>query len=633
MKLLLLALFFGLPLFAQPTPTVKPDPTLTVHLLDYLAKDYGGAVQDGKVINQYEYNEQVEFVETVEKNSINLKIFSDNKNFMSGINDLVLTIKTKGPSKKVSDLARRLQQDAIQLAHIDVSPRLWPNLNQGKKLYQTNCTSCHGQTGLGDGPAGINLDPKPANFHDPIVVNESSPYKFFNTIRLGVPGTGMTPYSNLSDEEIWSLAFYVKSLGYNKVTPPEDLNISQYNIKDVSSLTDPELNEKLKIIEPNEQKRTELISSLRTYQIDETLSADTLSLAIELLEKSLKSVEQNDFQNASTLALKSYLEGIEPLEPKIRANVPGLTEEIEGKMATYRTLLSKKESLASIKGAYSDIQESFKKTRTMLSDNIMSPGVAFGAVFSIFLREGFEAILIIIVLISILRAMKQEEAIKWVHVGWLAAVALGVVSWFASGILLKMSGLSRELMEGGISVLAVIVLLYVGFWLHRYSEAKRWREFLEAKLHKGLSSESYIALALVSFFAVFREAFEVILFIRAIWLDLDRSGQNIAFLGILSAFILLIGLSYFVIKESKQLPIKKLFSVCSWAMMILAFILAGKGVHSLQEAGFISVQSIPLNLRIDLLGIFPTLETLAAQIVVLLLLTFLVIWDKKSSHI
>jgi high-affinity iron transporter len=131
--------------------------------------------------------------------------------------------------------------------------------------------------------------------------------------------------------------------------------------------------------------------------------------------------------------------------------------------------------------------------------------------------------------------------------------------------------------------------------------------------------------------AVFREAFEVVLFLRAIWIDLDQSGQNIAGAGILSSLAILIVLSYFAIKESKKLPLGMLFEVCSWMMMALAIILIGKGIHSLQEAGFVGADAVGIPLRIDLLGIYPSYQTLVAQLVLASLFAVLFISARKST--
>jgi high-affinity iron transporter len=160
---------------------------------------------------------------------------------------------------------------------------------------------------------------------------------------------------------------------------------------------------------------------------------------------------------------------------------------------------------------------------------------------------------------------------------------------------------------------------------------KKWRTFLEAKLKHGLTTKNYLALAIVSFLAVFRECFEVVLFLRAIWIDLDPSGQTVAGMGVLSSFVLLIGLSYLAIKESRKLPLGLLFQICSWTMVILAFVLAGKGMHSLQEAGLVSVTQMPLNVRFDLLGVYPSVQTMAVQLFIAALFGFLFYADARNK--
>lgn len=624
MKTLLIAIIISFSFLAQAQD--KSSPELVIHLLDYLAKDYGGAVQNGKVISQGEYSEQVEFIEIVVKNAQGFDKLKANQEFIAGVSNLEKIIKSKGSPDDVLKLARSLQGQAIALAGINVSPSSIPDLEAGKKIFQTSCTACHGNTGRGDGLAGVNLDPKPANFHDADLVWNSAPYKFFNTIRLGVPGTGMIAFPQLSDKDVWNVAFYIKSLGYEKA----DAKLAEaatFSIGEVSSLTDAELVAKLN--KPEDEAKA-IIGSIRAVGFNAG-PQDPYKVAEDFMNASVSSAAANDYATAKTLALRAYLEGVEPLEPKMKANIPGFVEKIEGQMSDFRSLLDNKATGTELEAKKSEIVASLTEAKQLFAKTKMSPSVAFGAAFSIFLREGFEAILIIVILISILRAMNEPKAVKWVHAGWASAVAVGIFTWFVSGILLSMSGLSRELMEGSISILAVAVLLYVGFWLHRYSEMKKWRMFLESKLKHGLNTGSYLALALVAFMAVFREAFEVVLFLRAIWIDLDSSGQSVAGMGILSSIGLLIVLSYFAIKESKKLPLGMLFKLCSWTMMALAFVLMGKGLHSLQEAGLVGVTTFPVSLRLDLLGVYPSFQTLIAQLALILLFLGLFLWEQSKK--
>lgn len=612
--------------FSPAQEASKSSPDLVVHLLDYLAKDYGGAVQSGKVISESEYSEQIEFAEIVEKNSKGFSKLNSDSQFIATIGKLKSMIASKASPEEVSKLARKLQQDAIQLAGISVEPTQWPNLAHGATLYQNNCIACHGDQGRGDGAAGANLDPKPANFHDPDLVWNSAPYKFYNTIRLGVPGTGMAAYAHLSDSDVWALAFYLKSLGYSSQAQT-DISKLNLSIKDIANLTDAEIAERLG--GKNEQTLA-AIAAVRT-KTETSSTSDPIQIAENLLNESIKAANSGNYELAENLSLRAYLEGIEPLEPKMKANIPGSVEQIETMMSSYRSSLSKKAPAEQLEAQRAEIVGKLNEAKTIFAENKMSPSVAFGAAFSIFLREGFEAILIIIVLISILKAMGQPQAIRWVHVGWILAVAVGIIAWFASGLLLSMSGLSRELLEGFISLFAVAVLIYVGFWLHRYSEMKKWRSFLEEKLRHGLHTGSYILLAIVSFMAVFREAFEVVLFLRAIWIDLDSSGQTVASLGVAASLVLLIVLAIFAVKESRKLPLGLLFQICSWTMIILAVVLAGKGIHSLQEAGVIPVTTLGLPIRIDLIGLYPNIQTLLGQAAVGLLFVILFIGEKRQA--
>ncbi len=626
----LLSLLLALLLSSSFSPFAKaeePSPELVVHLLDYLAKDYGGAVQNGKVISQGEYDEQVEFGGIVEKNSKGFSKLSTDQEFMKGVTELQRLIKTKGAPEDVSKLARKLQQDAIRLAGIEVAPTAKPDLALGKTLYQANCVSCHGNTGHGDGIAGTNLDPKPANFHDADLVWNSAPYKFYNTIRLGVPGTGMMSFAQLSDNEVWALAFYLKSLAYSANTGAGE-STSGLTLSEIATLTDAEIAERLG---KKKEEALAVIGSIRSNPSGPD-NQDPLKVADQHLKDSLEHAKKGDYQQAEASALRSYLEGIEPVEPKMRANIPGAVEDIEGMMSAYRSSLSAKAPIEELSLSAKKISDRLSGIGAQFSQSQMSPGVAFWASFSIFLREGFEAVLIIIVLISILRAMGQPQAMRWVHFGWISAVALGVAGWFASGVVMSISGMSRELMEGAISVLAVIVLLYVGFWLHRYSEMKKWRAFLETKLRHGLSQGNYLALAVVAFMAVFREAIEVVLFLRAIMVDLGTSGQNAVGFGVLASFVLLMGVSVLAIRESKRLPLGLLFKVCSWTMVVLAFILAGKGAHSLQEAGFVGVSTLSFWPRFDVIGMYPSLQTLSAQVAVVALMLYLFVSEFRARR-
>lgn len=612
----LFILFLAISITGSAFAADTPNPSLTVHLLDYLAKDYAGAVQNNKVVSQFEYDEQVEFAKLVSENVNQIPELKGNAEFLAKVESLRKKINDKASAEEVSKLARELQASAISLAKISVAPQSFPIISEGKKIFATSCASCHGNTGAGDGPAGKGLDPAPANFLDPEGKLASSPYQFFNTIRLGVPGTGMVAFPKLSDQEVWALAFYLKSLGFEN---PKVKSQPKLSLSEIAGLKDDEI---LKKLEGSEAEKKQALIVIRTFEPSENQTSSFLAIAKSFINESIAEAKKNNFQKAKELSLKAYLEGIEPLEPKIKANRAGLVEKIESQMIQYRAQLGESK-LQESEAEHAKVLATISEIEDTIQTKEMSPQMAFSAAFAILLREGFEAVLIIITLLGALKAFQIVGAAKWVHAGWIAALGAGVLAWIFSGIVLTMSGATREVTEGVISLIAVGVLLYVGFWMHRQTEVHRWTKFVKDNLHAAVENKKLFLLAVLSFIAVFREAIEVVLFLRAIWNDVTVTGHNAILLGIAVALVLIFGFSVYAVRFSQRIPIKKLFSISALIMAALSVVLTGKGIHSLQEAGIVSARSLPFDLRIDLLGIYPSLEAIASQLLVIGVLVIL----------
>ena len=82
---------------------------------------------------------------------------------------------------------------------------------QGAELFQTNCATCHGQEGHGDGPAGQSLEPRPKNLAE--IQSKAGDDFLFWRIHDGVPGTSMVAWNGiLSDEQIWQIVSFLRTL-------------------------------------------------------------------------------------------------------------------------------------------------------------------------------------------------------------------------------------------------------------------------------------------------------------------------------------------------------------------------------------------------------------------------------------
>ena len=275
--------------------------------------------------------------------------------------------------------------------------------------------------------------------------------------------------------------------------------------------------------------------------------------------------------------------------------------------------------------------EMINTAKGKLRDKTFTAWLAFLLSSSIILREGLEAFLVVITMLSIIRAIKIPKASTYVHAGWIGAIASGVLMWLAAGSLFKFSGAQRELMEGFIALFAVVVLLYLGFWMHSKSEAGKWQAYVKGKIQKLARTENMIGLAFLSFIVVFREAFESVLFLSALSLEVGDSQQAAFSGGIVFAFAALIVISVLIMKYSKKLPIAKLFKYSAIIISALAVILTGKGLNAIQEAGSISISVMPFDFRLEAIGFYPTWETTIGQVLILGLV--IVLWNVANRPV
>ena len=167
---------------------------LILHMLDYIAVDYPEFVQDGIVLDQGEYDEQLEFAQQARTTLDHLPVHPDKANLVRLAEQLIDRIQDKAPGLEVAALAQQLRWHIIRAYNVEVAPKRPPDLRPAAALYQRQCAACHGPQGQGDGPAGASLDPAPSNFHDRQRMDQRSVYGLYSTITLGVQGTGMSGF-------------------------------------------------------------------------------------------------------------------------------------------------------------------------------------------------------------------------------------------------------------------------------------------------------------------------------------------------------------------------------------------------------------------------------------------------------
>ena len=621
-RVLFLALFLHCAIISLANPS---EGRLIVHLLDYIANDYQNAVSNGKVISEFEYAEMLEFNSNVQLlcAEIVLNDHADKTEIFARSKQLDSLMMAKASSDEVAIIATKLKDLLIELADIKTAPNTWPSIANGQKLYVNNCSACHGESGKGDGIASVGLNPMPTNFTELEGMGSKSPLQAYHTIKFGVEGTAMTPFVNLADSELWDLAFFIHTLKFDNQQQIEQPKTA-FSLAQLASKSDVELKE---LLQEGDDK-----NGVAWWRLNGgALKTNSLSLAKQNVSKAVELVKINKYKEARAFALSAYLDGIEPIELTLSSQSPQLVREIEIAMGALRALIEAQKDAASIELKGQEIYKLIDEANKVLAEKQSSFWLTFSLAATVILREGLEAFLVIIIILSVLRSAGAIKAIKWVHFGWLAALALGFAGWFLASWLLKITGAQREILEGVFAIIAVIILLYIGFWMHGKSEAKKWNDFVKNKINVLLKKESMLGLASLSFLVVFREAFESVLFLSAISLDDNNQYNSAIGLGVASAFIVVGLIAVLMLKYSKRIPITQLFKISSLVVAILSIVLIGKGFNAIQEAGLISISAAPFNLRISLLGIYPTLETIGAQLFILVLVVLVWFLQKRAT--
>lgn len=615
------AILFGIlfsflkPIDSVGNTTAEPARVL-VHTLSYLGNDYSNAISGGKIINEDEYEEMLEFAETAQKYVVELSPSwnaADSAEATKLMAQLLLAIQTKDEPAEVDRLSSLLKQKVIAITNLKTYPSQYPDIKNGEKLYIANCAQCHGSKGYGDGPAAAALVPKPLSFHHADRMSATSAAHIFNTVRLGMTGTAMVPFPGLKDEEVWDVAFYVLSLRYESAAVATS-TLPAISLTEIATLSDKELAGKYNLSD-------EQIALLRLKK--PVLTSDFfLKKANNYLFEVLEHYRSSDHAKAAKYAALAYLEGIEPIEANLKATDPALSNRIEQQFFTIRKLINQRVSETELADSIETTRALLREAQMLLQRKKYSFGLALAMSLSILLREGIEAFFIVLIILSVLRAANLQWAIKWIHVGWLSAVATGICLWLASATFIAQNITGVELFEGFISLIAVAMLIYIGFWLHGKSSMAKWKEFVSRKIQNTTNGSSIWGLIALSYFVVFREVFESVLFLSAIHVE-SGGKQGYAILsGVLLAVIILVIFAVTALRYSAKLPIPTLFKVSSVIMGVLAIVLAGKGVHSFQEISWMPVHGIPF-IRFELLGIYPTLETTFIQTAIAVLVVFL----------
>jgi len=601
-------------------------------LVDYVAADYPAAVKDGRVLDDSEYAEQRNLLEEASKLLPKLGgTAADQQRLAEKLTAVRAAVDAKESGERVAEHSRALRQILKESYQLKMVPAAKVSATQAQEQFQKLCASCHGTTGRADTEAARKLTPPPVSFFDGEKMPHVAPQLAFQALTFGLSGTGMPSFDSLPAQQRWNLAFYVVGLRHG--TPghgkPSALQthpaLLQQGLAELAELSDEELCNKLKQGGLDEARCPQALAVLRTQApfVTELDGAMRFDRARALLAELRGAIERGDQAAAQRLAIAAYLDGVEPNEAALRIEQPELLRRIESSFLGLRQAVDPSSGLAP-----AVVILKISEAQALLGEAERGGGgtvAAFVASLTIALREGLEVALLIAALLAFLRKSGQAHLTKLVHLGWVLAVPAGLLTFVAVGALV--SGAQRELAEGIMTLLAAAILITMTHWIIGAKEARHWLGFLRRRVEgAGEQAELGQKLALVglSFFAVYREAVEVVLFYRTLLVSAGPKGRSDVIWGAVLGVVVMIAVVLVVGRIGRKLNPRPVMLVSSALLALLALVMTGNGIHALQEGGYVGVTVIHLFDQewagLPVLGLHPSWQVVLAQCVVALLL-------------
>lgn len=614
---------------ATAEPAWQQDAQTIIGALDYVAIDYPEAVHDGAVINAAEYAEQLEFLASVSSLLSSLPPRPEQESLVEQAQALAAQVESRAPASQVASVSRELAAQTIKVYRIATAPRAAPDPAGAGPLYAERCATCHGPYGRGNGPVAETMNPVPTNFHDDERAQQRSLYGLYSTITLGVPGTSMPSFATLTESQRWALAFYVSGLRDDAATIAEGERLWGEGVLHEALPTLGSFTSRLPTtIAGSESLSSPVLAYLRHHPgALEAQADDPIERAIRGLQDAVSAYTDDDRDAALRLALAAYLDGYELIEAPLSTLDRELATAVERNMLVVRNMIRDSVPTEELSSVVDDLRSQLEEAASVLSASSTSAAPLFVSAFLILLREGLEAILLLAAMSLYLRRTEHSDAMRYLHFGWVGALTAGALTWIGIKTAIDISGAQREVIEGTAALLAAVVLLYVGIWLHRHSNAVHWQAFLRERLGRNLSTGTLWGIAALAFVAVYREILETVLFYETLWL---QSGKPLPLIsGATSAVIALIVAGWLVFRVGARLPLRRFFQFNGALMFVLAFIFTGKGIMALQEAGWIGATFIRVP-RIDWLGIYPTIQTVGTQIAIVCVSTLGLIVQRRK---
>ena len=671
-------LTFGLVITAAASGRAQEHPARRLSsIVGVAVEEYSKGIDaSGKLTSELEYQEAVDFLQ--DARGVAERLSGDRAPAVRLLVDSLRgAVAARRPPADVDALYERFVGALGNEGALELPTRVL-DVAAGGALYAQSCASCHGATGMGDGPAARGMTPAPPPLGDAAAMADLTPALIFRVISVGIAGTPMIAWGDrLTADQRWDIVAYLHSLRATDAQRLEGEGLyarSCLACHGAAGAADGPAASSLTRLPPDigtfawqaERSDAVLASVVRDgipgTAMPPSPGLDARQLAgivahlrdlaaarepapnavastedargtarrvLATLDQALAAARGGRGPEAGDLAFDAYL-AFEPLETRARARDPGLVAAAERQFADFKGAV-RRGDVRGAERARNTIEAQLPDILA-LTESPSGKWATFFQSFLIILREGFEAILVIGAICAFLLKTGNRARLRSIWAGTALALVASAATAIVLQTVLRSMPASREIIEGATMLVAVAVLFSVSYWLISKVEAARWQQFIREKVTNALQHGGGSALAVVAFLAVYREGAETALFYQALFGE-GTSAMGPIVLGIVAGAAVLAVVFTLFYRFGVRLPLRPFFAITSVVLYYMAFVFAGKGIRELQEGNVVPITTIPGFPSIDAMGIYNSVETLLAQLVLVALFVFALVktfWPTRS---
>jgi high-affinity iron transporter len=355
---------------------------------------------------------------------------------------------------------------------------------------------------------------------------------------------------------------------------------------------------------------------------------DLAEISLDQMEAAINAGEREQAEQARLSAYAFFEFGPErflnSLDPQLVAEVEGLIWYGARDREGLAELIANDGSGRDIRETRLTLDEALDEARQLTGEGASELTVITNAALIVF-REGLEAILIIAAIMASMVGGNRHLR-RPIARGAMLALPASAILFVISIVVLDQLSEYGEKLEAIVGLVAIGVLLLVLNWFfHKVywtewiaGHRKRGKALAGAAAGGAVAGATVLGLYVLGFTSVFREGFETVLFLQALQLE---AGTGIVLAGVTLGLVMVAAVGTLTFKLEQKLPYKRMLIVTGVLIALVLVVLVGNTARTLQGVGWLSIT--PLDIEFPLwmgtwLGIFPTVETIGAQVAALL---------------